>query len=119
MSFLSAALLVCSNADPATVDKVVTAAEHAAVDPMPLLAIGCIESGLRNRNVLGVRACYASQNPQLGQADCVRIGVASWKNRLRFAKDLHHAFRRYNNSKHRYLYATRAVKIAVVIRRSF
>ena len=110
MSWLTAALLACHTADPATVALVADSAIYAGVDPALALAVGVAESGLRGRNPLGVRQCYGRRNPQLNQAGCTALGVGILR---RVKGDL----AAYNNGPKRKAYAAKVAAIAAKIRR--
>lgn len=120
MSWLSAALLVCSSGDPATVQAVVVAAEAHAVDPALALAVACIESGFRGANPMGVHGCYPAHRNGRNQAVCVALGVLSLRNRMRSCGGTEGcALRRYNNHpKHKVRYAKRVAAVAAVVRRN-
>lgn len=120
MSWLSAALLVCSNGDPATAQAVVAAAEEHGVDPALALAVACIESGIRGPSPLGVHGCYQAHRGGRNQTACVTLGVTSLRNRLLGCGGAEGcALRRYNNHpKHKTKYAKRVAAVAAVVRRN-
>ena len=110
MSWLTAALLACHTADPATVALVAESAVQAGVDPALALAVGVQESGLRGRNPLGVRACYPGRNPQLNKAGCTALGIG-------ILRRVRGNLSAYNNGPKRLAYAAKVAAIAAKIRR--
>ena len=119
MNLLVATLLVCSHADRDVAAAVVASAVAQNVPAELALAVGCVESGLQERNPLGVRDCYRGvNNGRFDSQACIVIGVRSLSHRLSSCHgDELCAARRYNNSKHAKAYARKVGKIAAVIRR--
>ena len=121
MSWLAAALVVCSRGDPVVVQQIVQTAEQQSVPVEMALAVACVESGIRGPNPMGVQACYGSVRNPPGPAVCIQIGVRSLKSKLPNVltkSATKRVFRRYNNSSHRDQYACKTYHILEVMRRN-
>jgi hypothetical protein len=110
MTAIAAILLVCSQGDRDVAAAIYAEAVRRDVPVALALAVGCIESGLRGGNPMGVRRCHSN---------CIAIGVVSLTNRLRgCGGDWRCAARRYNASKGKVKYAARVVRVARFVDRA-
>ena len=117
MKLLAAALLACSNADPATIKTIEKVSIEFSLDPTIILAIACKESGISGVNPLGVNSCTGNNAVRAKGPDwCILLGVVSYQNRLLVHKTEEKALAAYNNSKHRKKYAESVGWIAKKIR---
>jgi hypothetical protein len=120
MTALAAILLCCTAGDRDVAAAIHAEAVRRDVPVALALAVGCIESGLRDPNPLGVMVPAPSGRGQVAchrtgrsAASCIAIGVVSLTNRLRgCGGDWRCAARRYNASKGKVAYASRVVRVA-------
>ena len=130
-AFIAAALALCSTGNAGIATKIATEASAQEADVVMSLAIGLMESGYQSGNPMGVRGCYPKAKVQTGRDDaaCIRIGVRSLNNRLRYVRasmpskdDLLHCSRsgnmrmcralaNYNSSPRKYIYAKKGMAL--------
>jgi len=84
ISAVTSALMMCSTGDSVIADKIALEAIRQDTNVIVALAVGIMESGLQPGNPMGVRGCYpeAKRKNRRNDSDCIRIGVASIRNRL-------------------------------------